>query len=108
MSNRNWYDHPGGWGGQPPGQGKDSDNRGARQRWSFDDDDYDFLDDGDYRRRAPNEQDYETRRRAIFQVQGDREPNSPLLQRTGGGSSSPPASLSGQCGGRGWGSHNGH
>ena len=84
MSNQNWYNHPGGWGVQPLGQGRDIDNRGARQRRSFDDDDYELVGDGDYRCREANEQDYETRRRAIFQVHGDRETNSPPLQRENG------------------------
>jgi hypothetical protein len=77
MSNRNWFTPPGGWGEQPFGQGRDGDNRGARQRRSFDDEDYDFVDDRDYRRRAPDGQDYEARRRAIFQVQGERDANPP-------------------------------
>ena len=77
MSNQNWYNHPGGWGRQPPGHWRDSDNQGARQRWSFDDEDYELVDNVDYRRHKPNKQDYETCCRAIFQVPGDRDTNSP-------------------------------
>ena len=84
MSNRNWFTPPGGWGEQPFGQGRDGDNRGARQRRSFDDEDYDFVDDRDSRRRAPDGQDYEARRRAIFQVQGERDTNPPLPQLENG------------------------
>ena len=84
MSNRNWFTPPGGWGKQPFGQGRDGDNRGARQRRSFDDKDYDFVDDRDYRHRASDGQDYEARRRAIFQVQGDRDTNPPLPQLENG------------------------
>ena len=84
MSNRNWFTNFGGWGEQPVGQGRDGDNRGARQRRSFDDEDYDFVDDRDSRRRAPDGQDYEARRRAIFQVQGERDTNPPLPQLESG------------------------
>jgi hypothetical protein len=53
MSDRDWYPPPpGGWGEQPPGQGRDADTRGARQRRSVEDDDYEFVDDSDYRRRS--------------------------------------------------------
>ena len=83
MSDRDWYPPPsgGGWGEQPPSQGRDADTRGARQRRSVEDDDYEFVDDRDYRHRALDEQDVEARRRAIFQVQGDGETNNPFPQR---------------------------
>lgn len=86
MSDRDWYPPPsgGGWGEQPPSQGRDADTRGARQRRSVEDDDYEFVDDRDYRHRALDEQDVEARRRAIFQVQGDGETNNPFPQRDNG------------------------
>ena len=86
MSDRDWYPPPpgGGWGDQPPGQGRDADTRGARQRMSVEDDDYEFVDDRDYRRRTLDEQDVEARRRAIFQVHGERETNNPFPQRDNG------------------------
>ncbi len=85
MSNRDWYlPPPGGWGEQPPGQGRDADTRGTRQRRSFEDDNYEVVDDRDYRRNAPDEKDVEACRRAIFQVQGERETNNPFPQRDNG------------------------
>ena len=89
MSDRDWYTPPpGGWGEQPPGQGRDANTRGTRQRsgllttmtmssWKT---------GTTYRRRAPDGQGFEARRRAIFQVQGEgieRETN-PFPQRENG------------------------
>ena len=85
MSNPNWYNPPpGGWGGQSPGQGREGDNQDGQQRPSFEDDDYEFIDDGGPRQRNMiSVAEYEAPRRAVFQIQESDDPRGPPPEQQG-------------------------
>jgi hypothetical protein len=80
MNNRTRYSG----GGAPPGPGREGANRG-RRRLSFEDKDYDFADDIYYRRRDMGGHDYEACRRAVFQVNDNKDTRLPPYEGGAGG-----------------------